>query len=106
MGSLNHNLINNEKLIKSDHEQNNDWVLYSDNLINCPQANNNLIRDKTIMSVNKTVINKLLISQNLSFVQSTPSEQKLWNLIETSEINKFLTGETNTMPEFRFSWLV
>jgi len=29
----------------------------------------------------------------------------LWNLFEKSDINEFLTGETDTIPEFRHNWI-
>jgi len=51
------------------------------------------------------IANKLLGRQNLSFDQLTPPEQKLWNLFENSDIYKFLTGEKDTLPEFRHNWI-
>jgi hypothetical protein len=51
------------------------------------------------------IANKLLGRQNLSFNQLTTPEQKLWNLFEKSDIYKFLTGETDTIPEFRHNWI-
>jgi hypothetical protein len=41
----------------------------------------------------------------LSFEQLTPSEKELWSKFETSDIYQFLTGETNTVPEFCHNWL-
>jgi len=29
----------------------------------------------------------------------------LWNLFEKSDIYEFLTGETDTIPEFRHNWI-
>jgi len=51
------------------------------------------------------IANKLLGRQNLSFDQLTTPEQKLWNLFEKSDIYEFLTGETDTTPEFRHNWI-
>jgi hypothetical protein len=51
------------------------------------------------------IANKLLGRQNLNFDQLTPPEQKLWNLFENSDIYKFLTGEKDTIPEFRHNWI-
>jgi hypothetical protein len=51
------------------------------------------------------VANKLLGRQRLSFDQLTPPEKELWTKFETSDIYKFLTGETNTVPEFCHNWL-
>jgi hypothetical protein len=41
----------------------------------------------------------------LNFDQLTPPEQKLWNLFEKSDIYEFLTGEKDTIPEFRYNWI-
>jgi hypothetical protein len=43
--------------------------------------------------------------QRLNFEQLTPSEQKLWNSFEKSEIYEFLTGEKDTVAEFCNNWL-
>jgi hypothetical protein len=51
------------------------------------------------------IANKLLGRQNLNFNQLTPPEQKLWNLFENSDIYEFLTGEIDTIPEFRHNWI-
>ncbi len=51
------------------------------------------------------IANKLLGRQNLNFDQLTTPEQKLWNLFEKSDIYEFLTGETDTTPEFRHNWI-
>jgi hypothetical protein len=51
------------------------------------------------------IANKLLGRQNLNFEQLTPPEQKLWNLFENNDIYEFLTGEKDTIPEFRHNWL-
>jgi hypothetical protein len=51
------------------------------------------------------IANKLLGRQNLNFDQLTPPEQKLWNIFEKSDIYEFLTGEKDTIPEFRHNWI-
>jgi hypothetical protein len=51
------------------------------------------------------IANKLLGRQGVSFEQLTPPEQKLWNLFENSDIYKFITGEKDTIPEFRQNWI-
>ncbi len=51
------------------------------------------------------IANKLLGRQNLNFDQLTTPEQKLWNLFEKSDIYEFLTGETDTTPEFHHNWI-
>ncbi len=51
------------------------------------------------------IANKCLGRQNLNFDQLTPPEQQLWNLFGKSDIHEFLTGETDTTPEFRHNWI-
>jgi hypothetical protein len=88
------------------------------NLINAKNEqsvtnNLNLINtDNEINLINETlrepllhIANKLLGRQNLSFDQLTPPEQKLRNLFENSDINEFLTGEKDTIPEIRHNWI-
>jgi hypothetical protein len=48
---------------------------------------------------------KLLGRQHLSFEQLTPSEKDLRTKFETSDIYQFLTGDSNTVPEFCHYWL-
>jgi hypothetical protein len=75
--------------------------------------NQNLINtDNEIFLINETlhepllhIANKLLGRQNLNFDQLTPPEQKLWNLFENSDIYEFLTGEKDTLSEFRHNWI-
>jgi hypothetical protein len=89
-----------------------------DNLINAKNEqsvtdNQNLVKaDNEINLINETlgepllhIANKILGRQNLNFEQFTPPEQKLWNLFENSDIYKFLTGEKDTIPEFRHNWI-
>jgi hypothetical protein len=47
---------------------------------------------------------KLLSRDEATFEELTPTEQKLWNSFETDQIYRLLTGEPDTVPEFRFSW--
>jgi hypothetical protein len=48
---------------------------------------------------------KLLSRDEATFGEFwTPSEQKLWNSFETDQIYRLLTGESDTVPEFRFNW--
>jgi hypothetical protein len=47
---------------------------------------------------------KLLSGEEANFEELTPSEQKLWNSFETDQIYQLLTGEPDTLPEFRFNW--
>jgi len=47
---------------------------------------------------------KLLFRDEATFEELTPSEQKLWTSFETDQIYRLLTGEPDTVPEFRFNW--
>ncbi len=47
---------------------------------------------------------KLLSRDEATFEELTTYEQKLWNSFETDQIYQLLTGESDTVPEFRFSW--
>ncbi len=47
---------------------------------------------------------KLLFRDEATFEELTPPEQKLWNSFETDQIYRLLTGEPDTVPEFRFNW--
>jgi hypothetical protein len=86
----------------------------SDNLISARKDNKILINAQSdeIFLISESlrepllnVANKLLGRQRLSFEQLTPSEKELWTKFETSDIYQFLTGETNTVPEFCHNWL-
>jgi hypothetical protein len=39
--------------------------------------------------------------QQLNFDQLTAPEQQLWNLFEKSDIDKFFTGQKDTVPDFK-----
>jgi hypothetical protein len=47
---------------------------------------------------------KLLSRDEATFEELTPSEQTLWTSFETDQIYRLLTGEPDTVPEFRFNW--
>jgi len=47
---------------------------------------------------------KLLSRDEATFEELPPSEQKLWTSFKTDHINHLLTGEPDTVPEFRFNW--
>jgi hypothetical protein len=47
---------------------------------------------------------KLLSRDEATFEELTPTEQKLWNSFKTDQIYRLLTGEPDTVPEFKFSW--
>ena len=47
------------------------------------------------------------IQRQATFEKLTPpSEQKLWNSFKKDQIYWLLTGEPNTVPEFRFNWYI
>jgi hypothetical protein len=73
------------------------------NLINVQQTDifliNNGLREPLL-----NVANKLLGRQRLSFDQLTASVQELWTKFKTSDIYEFLTGESDTVPEFCHNW--
>ncbi len=76
----------------------------SDSLINA-QSDEIFLISESLREPLLNVANKLLGRQRLSFEQLTPSEKELWTKFETSDIYQFLTGETNTVPEFCHNWL-
>jgi hypothetical protein len=78
-------------------------VTNNQNLINASDDIN--LIDETLREPLLHIANKLLGRQNLNFDQLTPPEQKLWNLFEKSDIYEFLTGEKDTLPEFRHNWI-
>ncbi len=86
----------------------------SENLISASKNTENLINAQSdeIFLINESlrepllnVANKLFGRQRLSFEQLTPSEKELWTKFETSDIYQFLTGQSNTVPEFCHNWL-
>ncbi len=52
------------------------------------------------------IANKLLGRQNLNFNQLTTPEPELWKLFENNDIYKFLTGEKDTVREFRHNYII
>jgi hypothetical protein len=47
---------------------------------------------------------KLLSRDKATFEELTLSEKTLWTSFETDQIYRLLTGEPDTVPEFRFNW--
>jgi hypothetical protein len=47
---------------------------------------------------------KLLSRDEATFEELTSSELKLWSSFKTDQIYRLLTGEADTVPEFRFNW--
>jgi hypothetical protein len=45
---------------------------------------------------------KLLSSDEATFKELTPQEEKLWSEFETDDIYRFLTGKPDTVPEFQW----
>ncbi len=75
----------------------------NENLINAQQTDIFLIAEG-LREPLLNVANKLLGRQCLNFNQLTASEQELWNKFKTSDIYEFLTGESDTVPEFCHNW--
>jgi hypothetical protein len=100
-------LLQVQNLIKNAREASDNLIIAhtdSENLINA-QTNEIFLISESLREPLLNVANKLLGRQRLSFEQLTPPEQELWTKFETSDIYKFLTGETNTVPEFCHNWL-
>jgi hypothetical protein len=85
----------------------------SENLISAPKDTEHLInaQQNDVFLINEglrepllNVANKLLGRQHLNFDQLTASEQELWTKFKTSDIYQFLTGESDTVPEFCHNW--
>jgi hypothetical protein len=77
--------------------------LMTENLINA-QQNDIFLINKSLRKPLLNVANKLLGRQHLNFEQLTTSEQELWTKFKTSDIYEFLTGESDTVPEFCYNW--
>ncbi len=92
------NAQNNQSSENSNQPQN------SEHLINTMDNEIFLINEELCLPL-LHIANQLLGRQNLNFDHLTPPEQKLWNLFEKSDIYKFLTGETDTIPELRHNWI-
>jgi hypothetical protein len=94
------NLINmqDNQSVKINQKQN------SENLINT-MDNEIFLNNEELHVPLLHIANKLLGRQNLNFDQLRPPEQKLCNLFEKSDIYEFLTGKTDTLPEFRHNWI-
>jgi hypothetical protein len=104
--------FSSKELIEKQNELRN-----AQNLINLKNEarafNQNLINDKInsdgeIFLINEAlreplmhIASKLLGRQHLNFEQLTPPEQELWSLFEKSDIFEFLTGQKDTVPQFK-----
>ncbi len=104
--------MNNELLLKTKNNVNSQAEMPPNVELLLKQKNNASPNAETIFLINEMlcepllhIANKLLGRQNLNFDQLTPPEQKLWNLFENSDIYEFLTGEKDTIPEFRHNWI-
>ena len=107
-------LIELQNVLRQSQNAINKPTCTSSNKINQIDTKENLINtmDNELFLINEElrvpllhIANKLLGRQNLNFDQLTPPEQKLWNLFENSDIYEFLTGEKDTIPEFRHNWI-
>jgi hypothetical protein len=106
--------LNSKELIKKQNElrhaaQNEARAFNQDDEINQHDEieSDEINADGEIFLINEAlreplmhIANKLLGRQRLNFEQLTSPEQQLWSLFETSDIFKFLTGETDTVPQF------
>ena len=103
--------FNSQELIKLQNALKNEHLAREQNLINAqklidtPATNEISLINEKLREPLLHIANKLLGRQNLNFDQLTPPEQKLWNLFEKSDIYEFLTGEKDTIPEFRYNWI-
>jgi hypothetical protein len=102
--------LNSKELIKLQNALRNEHSTAAQNLINAQKlittsGNEISLINEKLCEPLLHIANKLLGRQNLSFDQLTTPEQKLWNLFEKSDIYEFLTGETDTIPEFRHNWI-
>jgi hypothetical protein len=48
---------------------------------------------------------QLLSRDEVTFEELTTQEEELWNKFETEDINRFLTGKPDMVPEFCFNWI-
>ncbi len=85
------------------NDKNDQSVTNNQNLIN--EDNEINLINKTLREPLLHIANKHLGRQNLNFEQFTPPEHKMWNLLEISDIYEYLTGENDTIPEFRHNWI-
>jgi hypothetical protein len=97
-------LINLQNALRKEHSAGAQNLINAQKLINTTDNEISLINEK-LREPLLHIANKLLGRQNLNFDQLTTPEQKLWNLFEKSDIYEFLTGETDTTPEFRHNWI-
>ncbi len=97
-------LINLQNALRNEHSAGAQNLINAQKLINTTENEISLINEKLSEPL-LHIANKLLGRQNLNFDQLTTPEQKLWNLFEKSDIYEFLTGETDTTPEFCHNWI-
>jgi hypothetical protein len=104
--------LNSKELIKKQDELRQAQILIK-KTESKQNENQNLINDSEIKTegdiflINEALCKpllhiaiKLLGRQRLNFEQLTTPEQNLWSLFENSDIYEFLTGQTDTVPEF------
>jgi hypothetical protein len=99
--------LNSQELIKTQNELRAKQKLINSQETSVFNQNDEINSDGEIFLINETlreplmhIANKLLGRQRLSFEQLTPPEQQLWSLFEKSDIFEFLTGQTDTVPQF------
>ncbi len=105
--------LNSKELIKKQNDlRQAQHLIHTQEEARVFNQNDEINSDGEIFLISETlreplmhIANKLLGRQNLNFDQLTPPEQKLWNLFENSDIYEFLTGEKDTLPEFRHNWI-
>jgi hypothetical protein len=97
-------LINLQNTLRNEHSACMQNLIKAQKLISTTDDEISLINEKLRKPL-LHIANKLLGRQNLNFDQLTTPEQKLWNLFEKSDIYEFLTGEKDTIPEFRYNWI-
>jgi hypothetical protein len=98
-------LIKLQDALKNEHLAREKNLINAQKLISSPNADEISLINEKLREPLLHIANKLLGRQNLNFDQLTPPEQKLWNLFEKSDIYEFLTGEKDTIPEFRYNWI-
>jgi hypothetical protein len=98
-------LIKLQDALRNEHLAREQNLINAQKLINTPEADEISLINEKLREPLLHIANKLLGRQNLNFDQLTAPEQKLWNLFEKSDIYEFLTGEKDTIPEFRYNWI-
>jgi hypothetical protein len=52
-----------------------------------------------------SIDSKLLSSEHTKLEDLSEEEQNLWRQFDNSDIYEFITGETDTLPEFQYNWI-